>query len=130
MTREQIEQQLRAENPTSVIDGVEMGAGDPAYEALMEQWVDAYEQTLADLAAARQDAPSWKVKIWMVRQGIDLTTIPGIIEGLYTAGPQRAEALLRWESAPVVPFAHPMVAALSAQLQIDPGQVWDEILAI
>lgn len=130
MSREQIEQQLRAENPSSVIDGVLKTSGDPEYEAILEKWIDAYEENLQEQAARREDAPSWKVKIWMVRNGIDVETIPTVIAGLYPPGPERAEALLRWQSAPVVPFAHPMVAALAGQLEIDPGAVWDQILAI
>lgn len=47
MTREEIRQQLQAENPTSVIDGVTRGPGDAAYEALLDQWTDAKFATVA-----------------------------------------------------------------------------------
>lgn len=41
MTREEIEQQLRLDNPTTNIGGVVYHPGDAAYEALLEQWIDA-----------------------------------------------------------------------------------------
>jgi hypothetical protein len=41
MTREEIEQQLRIDNPTTNIGGVVYHPGDAQYEELMEQWIDA-----------------------------------------------------------------------------------------
>lgn len=76
------------------------------------------------------DAPGWKVKVWMVRNGIDPDTIPTVIENSIPAGPERSEALIRWREVPTVPFNHPLVALVAAGLDLDPAAVWDQILAI
>ncbi|NDD55759.1 hypothetical protein EBZ39_18155 [bacterium] len=78
----------------------------------------------------RPDAPAWKVKVWFVRQNIDLATIPAIIESQIPAGPEREEALIRWTHAPTVPFDHPLVALIANELELDPADVWDEIHAV
>ena len=68
MTRQEIETQLRADNPTSIIDGVEYGQGETEYEALLTQWVDAMdaqsatharETARAALHASWAAQPSW-----------------------------------------------------------------------
>lgn len=90
------------------------------------------ERSSAELAAraSKPDAPSWKVKVWLARQGIDMATISAIIEQQIPSGPQRTEALIRWENAPTVPFAHPLVPLIAAGLGLDPSGVWNEILAV
>ena len=79
----------------------------------------------------KPDAPAWKVKVWLVRNGIDPDTqIPAIITAAIPEGPERTEALIRWRDVPLVPFEHPLVAVVAAGLQLDPGAVWDAILAV
>ena len=80
--------------------------------------------------APRPDAPAWKVKVWLIRNGISESQITGIIESNYEAGPARDEALIRWRDAPSVPFAHSMVSLIANALELNPGDVWDQILAV
>ena len=48
MTREQIEQQLRLDNPTTTDDaGNRHGPGSEVYEAAIQRWADAMEAQLA-----------------------------------------------------------------------------------
>jgi hypothetical protein len=77
-----------------------------------------------------EPAPSWKVKIWLIRQGVDLADIPQILAQQIPMGPELEEALLRWEHAPEVPFNHPLVSLISSALNLDPENAWPQILAI
>jgi hypothetical protein len=53
MNREQIEAQLRADNPTTTDDaGGRHGPGSTVYEAAIQRWADAMEAQLAESAAA------------------------------------------------------------------------------
>lgn len=97
-------------------------------ELVRKGWVEVDPPELPP--APKPDSPAWKVKVWMVRNGIDLATIPAIIASQIPAGPQQTEALLRWEQAPTVPFSHPLVALVAGGLSLDPADVWDEILAV
>lgn len=47
MTRDEIRQQLKDENPSSNIDGVIYGPGDAAYESLIDRWTDAKLASIA-----------------------------------------------------------------------------------
>jgi hypothetical protein len=43
MTRQEIEAQLRLENPITSVDGVQYSTGEALYEALLQKWADAME---------------------------------------------------------------------------------------
>jgi len=77
-----------------------------------------------------QPLPMWQVKVWMARKGIDLTTIPAIITASIPAGPERIEALTRWEVAPLAPFDHPLVALIAQNLNLTRETAWEEIAAV
>ena len=80
-TREQIEAQLRAENPTTTDDaGERHGLGSPVYEAAITRWADAMEASLyvspADqIATIKAEAsarilaviPDWKQRNMLAR---------------------------------------------------------------
>ena len=72
----------------------------------------------------------WQVKVWMVRNGIDLASIPGIMAASISAGPQLQEALVRWETAPLVPFDNALVGLIASALNISKELAWSEIRAI
>jgi hypothetical protein len=83
----------------------------------------------------KPDATALQVKVWLGRNGISEDAVVAIIEASYPAGPQRLEALARWKSAIRIPFNHPMVPQIAAQLSvggetITPEAVWEEILAV
>jgi hypothetical protein len=59
MNREQIEQQLRADNPTTTDDaGGRHGPGSTVYEAAIQRWADAMEAQLAESPPDRKTWPS------------------------------------------------------------------------
>jgi hypothetical protein len=105
------------------------------------EWVGPGEApTLADLEAAweqiqstPQPAPpaaAYQVRAYLIRNGIDLASIPTLITSITAAGAERDEALMRWEFVANFPKNHPLVAAVAASLNLDLDQVWDSILAI
>jgi hypothetical protein len=79
--------------------------------------------------AARPDLESWRVKVWLSRNGINPESVPAIIDGMFPDGPERWEAKTRWATAPLIPFNHPLVPQLAFELGIEPGAVWDQIAA-
>jgi hypothetical protein len=95
MTRDQIEQQVRKDNPTTSLDGLtRIGAGHPDYEALIEAWTDAAVASLAeqstaaaliDLAAAllaifASMTPSQRGRVYPARAGLKMALEEGDIE--------------------------------------------------
>jgi len=75
-------------------------------------------------------AEMWQVRAWMIRQGIDLATVPDIIEGAVPVGPQRTEALMRWDKAAYVPADSPLVAIVAQSLGLNVASIWWDVLAI
>ena len=88
------------------------------------------EEIAAETARLYPDAPMWQVKVWMVRNGIDLASIPSIMAASIPAGPQLQEALVRWETAPLVPFDNALVGLIAGALNISKELAWSEIRAI
>ena len=74
------------------------------------------------------DAEAYQVRAWMIRNGIDLSTIPAVITSTVPAGPALEEALMRWEHAVRIPKDHPLVAVVSAGLGVTVDSVWWDIL--
>lgn len=77
-----------------------------------------------------REAERYKVKGYLIRHGIPLASIPERIAALTTEGPERTEALMRWDEVPSFPKEYPLVAAVAAALNINLDEVWDGILAI
>ena len=132
MTREQIETQLRSDNPTTTDErGNRHGPGSEVYEAAIARWADAMEQAQQK---PLPDATMIQVQVWLSRKGINPETIPQLIEQLTEDGPARWEALARWKTNPPVPADFPMVQILwqhiGPSLEITFEQAWEEILAI
>jgi hypothetical protein len=75
-------------------------------------------------------AESYQVRAWLIRNGVDLATIPQMIESLTPAGPVRVESLMRWEYAVRVPHNHPLVVAVATQLNLNVQSVWFDILKL
>lgn len=75
-------------------------------------------------------AAMWQVRAWMIRQGLDLATVPGIIEAAIPAGPEREEALMRWEYVTEVPSDSPMVAIVAQSLGVNVAAIWWEVLSV
>jgi hypothetical protein len=75
-------------------------------------------------------AAAYQVRAYLIRNGIDLASIPTLIASITAAGAERDEALMRWEFVANFPKNHPLVAAVAASLNLDLDQVWDSILAI
>lgn len=114
----------------------------PSYDAATQhapvwngsQWTIAdlsSEEIAARLAAQFPPATMLQVRVWMARNGINPTTdVPAIIIATYPEGPQRIEALERWEKAVTVPFDHPLVGVIASSLNLNTAEVWAEVLAI
>jgi hypothetical protein len=79
---------------------------------------------------AFEPAPSWKVKVWLIRQGLSLADIEATIRQAIGAGAEQDEAILRWQHAPEFPFDHPLVGLVAEALDLDVAAAWPEILAI
>lgn len=76
------------------------------------------------------DAEAFQVRAWMIRNNINLDIIPTLIATAYPEGPQRQEALMRWEKAVRIPKDHPLVALVAAGLNVTVDSIWWDILAI
>ena len=76
------------------------------------------------------DAEAYQVRAWMIRSGFSPASIPTMIAAAVPEGPQRDEALMRWEFAVRVPKDHPLVAVVSAGLGVTVDSVWWDILAL
>jgi len=75
-------------------------------------------------------APSWQVKVWLIRQGLSSADIEATIRQAIAAGPEQDEAILRWQHAPEFPFDHPLVGLVADALDLDVAAAWPQILAI
>lgn len=96
MTRQQIESQLRLDNPTTTDEtGQEHGPGSVYYESLLEVWADNMEASL----------PPAGRKVWP------------------NASAFLAEFSIE-EKAAISLSTHPVIAALRLELLSWPGEVW------
>lgn len=76
------------------------------------------------------DAEAYQVRAWMIRSGFSPDSIPSMISAAVPEGPQRDEALMRWEFAVRVPKDHPLVAVVAGGLKVSVDSVWWDILAL
>src|SRR5690606_2528099 len=97
MTREEIESQIRSDNPSTTDDeGNRVYPGDPAYEALIQEWTD-------NMVASIEASPKKK---WP------------------NASAFLAEFSIE-EKAAISLSTHPVIAALRLELLAWPGEVWN-----
>jgi hypothetical protein len=93
------------------------------------------EKTQAEIAAERlslyPSAESYQVRAWMIRGGLDPDLVPQIIAQVVPDGPQRKEALIRWDYAVRIPRDFPLVDVIGAQMGLTAEQIdaaWPDIL--
>jgi hypothetical protein len=131
MTREQIEQQLRLDNPTTTDDaGNRHGPGSEVYDAAIHRWADAIENAVKPPLA---EAENYQVRAWMIRGGLDPDLVPTIIAQVVPDGPERKEALMRWDYAVRVPRDFPLVDKIGEKMGLTPEQIdaaWPAILEL
>jgi hypothetical protein len=78
-------------------------------------------------------AESYQVRAWMIRGGMDPDLVPTIIAQVVPDGPQRKEALMRWDYAVRIPRDFPLVNVIGAAMNLTPEQIdaaWPEILTL
>lgn len=123
---------IRDEDWTSIVPGINVALTN-RIAALEEELATALNSTLPNSNTdTLADAKSYQLKIWLIRNNIPLETVPNIIRDNYPEGPEREEALIRWEYVDSVPYNHPLVSVVAAGMTppITVADVWPEILAI
>jgi hypothetical protein len=102
------------------------GPGDPpTMEELELAW--------AQVQRIQPPAESYQVRAWMIRGGLDPDLVPTIIAQVVPEGPERKEALMRWDYAVRVPRDFPLVDVIGAQMGLNPEQIdaaWPAILEL
>lgn len=123
MTREEIEQQLRIDNPTTNIGGVVYHHGDAQYEELMEQWIDA--------AFAMPPPPSIVVSMRSFREacGRDLVIKINAYVASIPDAYERFSVQNDLEYALTVARNHPKVAQVAAAIGKTESEI-DEVFAL
>ena len=124
-TREQIRAELEQANPSTEVAGVRYHPGDAEYEALMERWIDAVEQTPEPILP---DAERYQVLDWLDDYGITSAHVDAALQSIPDET-QRRKALLRWHSVNRIPADNAFVVHVAQQLNIDHREAWSQILA-
>ena len=126
-TREQIRIELEQSNPSTEIGGVRYYPGDTQYESIMEQWIDS---RIDQPEIIPSPVEMWQVKVWLARKNISLSTVSEILSTKIPEGPEREEALIRWEYVTVVPYDNILVGLIASELNLDKETAWREISSI
>jgi hypothetical protein len=95
-------------------------------DAIIEQWNNATPPPLPPVEA-------YQVRAWMIRGGMDPDLVPAIIAQVVPDGPQRKEALMRWDYAVRIPRDFPLVDVIGEQMNLTPEQIdaaWPDILTL
>jgi hypothetical protein len=142
------QQQLRSESDPVVIANLQrkgwVETVPPSYEAATQhapEWVNGAwvvrDKTAEEIAAERlslyPSAEAYQVRAWMIRGGLDPDLVPQIIAQVVPDGPQRKEALMRWDYAVRIPRDFPLTNVIGAQMGLTPEQIdaaWPEILTL
>lgn len=131
MAREQIEQQLRIDNPTATDDfGNRYFPGSEFYESIIKLWADNIENAPKP---PLQPAENYQVRAWMIRGGMNPSQVPQIINQVVAEGSEREEALMRWDYAVKIPRDFPLVDIIGAEMNLTPEQIdiaWSDILKL
>jgi len=108
----------------------------PTWDRVNANWI-LRDKTQAEIAAERltlyPSAESYQVRAWMIRGGMDPDLVPTIIAQVVPDGPQRKEALMRWDYAVRIPRDFPLVNVIGAAMNLTPEQIdaaWPEILTL
>lgn len=129
MTREEIEQQLRTDNPTTTDDASNRhGPGSEIYEAAIQRWADAMENAVLP---PPPPVTRRQLKRWLLAQGL-LAQVPALIAAI-TDDNARAEAEIDWEDASVFEVTNPLVVNFATALGLDNEQLhaaWREAALI
>jgi hypothetical protein len=116
-TREEIEAQIRAQNPDTTLDGeTRLGAGHPEYEALVERWVNAAMEQ--QIPAVPQAVTPRQIRLALIGYGIPLAQIDAAING-------NEAAKVEWDFALEIRRDHALLNAFAAALGLTSGQVDD-----
>ena len=114
-------------NPVDFNSLVWHGPGEPpTLEELQAAWDNRPPDPLPD-------AEAYQVRAWMIRGGMDPDLVPAIIAQVVPDGPQRKEALMRWDYAVRIPRDFPLVDVIGAQMGLTPEQIdaaWPDILTL
>jgi hypothetical protein len=107
------------------------------YDDRVERDWNIIDKTQAEIAAERPSlypsAENYQVRAWMIRGGLDPDLVPQIIAQVVPDGPQRKEALMRWDYAVRIPRDFPLVDVIGAQMNLTPEQIdaaWPDILTL
>lgn len=125
-TREQLRDELELANPFTQIGNTRYRPGDAVYEALMERWIDAMQQT----KLTYPDVEMYQIHEWMIENNLDPDSVGQVISAVYSAGKERKKALSRWNKAIRVPRNHPLVNVIGGQMGLTPEQIdaaWEGI---
>lgn len=76
------------------------------------------------------DAQAWQVRAYLIRQGISPARITDLLTSATAEGPEREEALMRWDYVTQIPKSYPLVRAVAQELGLDLETVWWRILEI
>jgi hypothetical protein len=102
------------------------GPGDPPTMGELElAW--------AQVQRIQPPAENYQVRAWMIRGGLDPDLVPTIIAQVVPEGPERKEALMRWDYAVRIPRDFPLVNVIGAQMGLTPEQIdaaWPAILGL
>ena len=85
-----------------------------------------------ELRAAMPAVTKRQLRLTLVRNGISLATVSGVIVAM-PAGQQRDEAQIEWEDAATFQRLHPTLLAVADALGLTPAQIdamWTEALAL
>jgi hypothetical protein len=95
--------------------------------------MEELEAAWAQVQRIQPPAESYQVRAWMIRGGLDPDLVPTIIAQVVPDGPQRKEALMRWDYAVRIPRDFPLVDVIGAQMKLTPEQIndaWPDILSL
>jgi hypothetical protein len=119
-----------------IINTIVVGEGyTPPIGTTIMPFDEAIAQNIpfAEIKPAMEAADNYQVRAWMIRGGMDPDLVPAIIAQVVPDGPQRKEALMRWDYAVRIPRDFPLVDVIGAQMNLTPEQIdaaWPDILAL
>jgi len=118
MTREEIEQQLRLDNPTTTDDeGNRYGPGTDIYEAAIQRWADAMQDSVKSIVVSMRSFREACGRELMIQINAYVASIEDLNE--------RFKAQTDLEFATTVARSHPRVAQFAAALNKTDAEIDD-----